>query len=193
MTLRRFSSRTEPLDTAFLAKSLQGASKYFRIAGYFRSSIFELVGEEMSKIPDVRIICNSELDMVDFKVASGRNTALKERWNKIDVEAEALLQKERYKKLDQLLQAGNVQIRVVPRELLFLHGKAGVVYYPDGRRTSFIGSVNESKSAFSRNYELIWQDDDGESADWVEEVKARWSHRVWPKRKKNLDIGDKID
>lgn len=30
-------------------------------------------------------------------------------------------------------------------------------------------------------------------ADWVEEVKARWPHRVWPKRKKNLDIEDKID
>ena len=95
---------------------------------YFRSSIFELVGEEISKIPDVRIICNSELDMVDFKVATGRNTALKKRWNRIDVEAEALLQKERYKRLDQLLQAGNVQIQVVPKELLFLHGKAGVVY-----------------------------------------------------------------
>ena len=160
MTLRRFSSRTEPLDTAFLSKSLQGASKYYRIAGYFRSSIFELVGEELSTIPDVRIICNSELDMVDFKIATGRNVALKEKWNKIDVEAEALLQKERYKKLDQLLQAGNVQIRVVPRELLFLHGKAGVIYYPDGKRISFIGSVNESKSAFCHNYELIWQDDD---------------------------------
>ena len=179
MTLRRFSSRTEPLDTAFLAKSLQGASKYYRIAGYFRSSIFELVGEEISKIPDVKIICNSELDMIDFKVATGRNTALKERWNKIDVEAEALLQKERYKKLDQLLAAGNVQIRVVPKELLFLHGKAGVVYYPDGRRTSFIGSVNESKSAFSQNYELIWQDDDEESADWVEEeFHALWEDGV---------------
>ncbi|NWH04384.1 phospholipase D-like domain-containing anti-phage protein [Desulfobacter latus] len=179
MTLRRFSSRTEPLDTAFLAKALQGASQYFRIAGYFRSSIFELVGEEISKISDVRIICNSELDMADFKIATGRNTALKARWNKIDVEAEALVQKERYKALDQLLTAGNVQIRVVPRELLFLHGKAGVIYYPDGRRTSFIGSVNESKSAFSQNYELIWQDDDAQSADWVEEeFHALWEDGV---------------
>lgn len=179
MTLRRFSSRTEPLDTAFLSKSLQGASKYYRIAGYFRSSIFELVGEELSTIPDVRIICNSELDMVDFKIATGRNVALKEKWNKIDVEAEALLQKERYKKLDQLLQAGNVQIRVVPRELLFLHGKAGVIHYPDGKRISFIGSVNESKSAFCHNYELIWQDDDKVSADWVEEeFNSLWEDGV---------------
>ena len=179
MALRRFSSRTEQLDSEFLAESLQGASKYFRIAGYFRSSIFELVGEEIAQIPEVKIVCNSELDMVDFQVATGRNTALKERWNKVDVEAEALLKKERYQRLDQLLQSGNVEIRVVPKERLFLHGKAGAIHYPDGRRKSFIGSVNESKSAFAHNYELVWQDDEDESADWVEkEFWALWNEGV---------------
>lgn len=123
MTLHRFSSRTERLDTKFLAKSLSGAVKYFRIAGYFRSSIFELVGEEIAKIPEVKIICNSELDLVDFQVATNRNIALKERWNEVDVEAEAILKKERYQILDQLLQAGNVEIRVVPKELLFYMAK----------------------------------------------------------------------
>ena len=160
MAIRRFSSRTEPLDTEFLAKSLESAVKYFRIAGYFRSSIFELVGEEIAKIPEVKIICNSELDSIDFQVASGRNTVLKERWNEIDIEAEALLKKDRYQMLDQLLKAGNVEIRVVPKERLFLHGKAGSIHYPNGSRKSFVGSVNESKSAFAHNYELVWQDDD---------------------------------
>ncbi|MEA3548579.1 MAG: hypothetical protein U9R66_13040, partial [Thermodesulfobacteriota bacterium] len=60
MTIRRFSSRTERLDKEFLASALEGAVKYFRIAGYFRSSIFELVGEEIAKIPEVKIVCNSE-------------------------------------------------------------------------------------------------------------------------------------
>ena len=77
MAIRRFSSRTERLDTEFLAQSLKNASKYFRIAGYFRSSIFELVGEEIAKIPEVKIICNSELDIAYFQVAKGRNNALK--------------------------------------------------------------------------------------------------------------------
>jgi len=179
MAIRRFSSRTERLDTEFLAESLKGASKYFRIAGYFRSSIFELVGEEIAQIPEVKIICNSELDMVDFQVATGRNTALKERWNEVDVEAEALLKKERYLLLDKLLQSGNVEIRVVPKERLFLHGKAGSIHYHDGSRKSFIGSVNDSKSAFTTNYELVWQDDDEESADWVEqEFWALWNDGV---------------
>ena len=164
---------------SFWPNALTGASKYFRIAGYFRSSIFELVGEEIAKIPEVKIICNSELDLADFQVASGRSTALKERWNEVDVEAEALLKKERYQLLDQLLRAGNVEIRVVPRDRLFLHGKAGSIHYPDGGRKSFIGSVNESKSAFAHNYELIWQDDDSESADWVEEeFWALWEDGV---------------
>jgi superfamily II DNA or RNA helicase/DNA-binding Lrp family transcriptional regulator len=179
MALRRFSSRTERLDKEFLAKSLDGASKYLRIAGYFRSSIFELVGEEIARIPEVKIICNSELDMADFQVATGRNTALKERWNEVDIEAEALLQKERYQRLDALLHDGNVEIRVVPRERLFLHGKAGVIYYPDEQRKSFIGSVNESKSAFRDNYELVWLDDDEESAEWIEEeFQALWKEGV---------------
>ena len=169
MALKRFSSRTEHLDTEFLAKALSGATKYFRIAGYFRSSIFELVGEEIAQIPEVKIICNSEIDLIDFKVATGRSVALKERWNEIDVESDAMLYKDRYQKLDVLLHAGNVEIRVVPKNTLFLHGKAGSIHYPDGSRKSFIGSVNESKSAFTSNYELVWLDDDEESADWVEE------------------------
>ena len=179
MTLCRFSSRTQQLDTDFLAKTLDGASRYLRIAGYFRSSIFELVGEEIAKIPEVKIVCNSQLDMVDFQVATGRDTALKERWNGVDVAAEAILKKDRYKILDTLLKSGHVEIRVVPRERLFLHGKAGVVHYPDGSKTAFIGSVNETRNAFANNYELLWQDDDAASADWVEsEFWALWEDGV---------------
>ena len=49
--MHRFSSRRQRLDHAFLANRLKGAKSYKRIAGYFRSSIFELVGEEIADIP----------------------------------------------------------------------------------------------------------------------------------------------
>lgn len=177
--IQRFSSRTQPLDTAFLAKALKGATRYYRIAGYFRSSIFELIGEEISEIPEVKIVCNSELDAADFKVASGLNTALKERWNQIDVATESILHRERYQRLDALLRSGSVEIRVVPKEQLFLHGKAGSIHYADGSRKAFVGSVNETRSAFAKNYELIWQDDQEEAADWVEEeFKALWKRAI---------------
>jgi len=41
--INRFSSRRQRLDHAFLSARLKDAQSYRRIAGYFRSSIFELV------------------------------------------------------------------------------------------------------------------------------------------------------
>src|SRR5580700_1296618 len=101
--INRFSSRRRRLDHAFLAKRLQGAKSYLRIAGYFRSSIFELVGEQIAGIPDVRIVCNSELDAADVAVSQHvRESALKEKWNQASAEVEALLHRDRYRKLYEL-------------------------------------------------------------------------------------------
>ena len=41
--IHRFSSRRQRLDHSFLVNRLKGAKSYKRIAGYFRSSIFELI------------------------------------------------------------------------------------------------------------------------------------------------------
>jgi hypothetical protein len=68
-TINRFSSRRKRLDHAFLSARLKHAKSYRRIAGYFRSSIFELVGEEIASIPTVQIVCNSELDAADVVVS----------------------------------------------------------------------------------------------------------------------------
>jgi len=111
-----FSSRRQRLDHSFLANRLKGAKSYKRIAGYFRSSIFELVGEEIADIPHVQIVCNSELDAADVVVSKHvRETALKERWNEAPAEVEALLHKDRYRRLHTPLTSGRVEIRVVPK------------------------------------------------------------------------------
>lgn len=175
--IQRFSSRRQRLDTEFLAQRLKGAVAYRRIAGYFRSSIFELVGEEVGDIPDVRIVCNSELDIADIRVSqAAREAALKETWNSVSPATEALLYRDKYRKLYSLLQKGNVQIRVVPKDKVFLHGKAGVIERADGTKTSFMGSINESKSAFAQNYEILWEDTSTEAVAWVdEEFDALWA------------------
>src|SRR3954451_10116266 len=124
--INRFSSRRQRLDHAFLSTRLRDARSYKRIAGYFRSSIFELVGEEIAAIPTVQIVCNSELDAADVVVSKHvRETALKERWNEASSEVEALLHRERYRRLYDLLSSGKVEIRVVPKDRVFIHGKAG--------------------------------------------------------------------
>ncbi len=174
--MNRFSSRHQRLDHAFLSKKLAGAKSYRRIAGYFRSSIFELVGEEIAAIPHVRIVCNSELDAADVAVSKHvRETALKERWLEAPAEVEALLHRDRYRKLYDLLTSGRVEIRVVPRDRVFIHGKAGVIEAADGAKTCFLGSINETKSAFAQNYEILWEDPSPEGVAWVEEeFDALW-------------------
>ena len=177
MTLSRFSSRRQPLDHAFLRDRLKVAKSYKRIAGYFRSSIFELVGEEIAGIPKVQIVCNSELDAADVAVSRHvRETALKERWNQAAPEVEALLHADRYRYLHDLLTSGRVEIRVVPKERVFLHGKAGVIEGLDGAKTCFLGSINETKRAFADNYEILWEDTSAEGVAWVEEeFDALWA------------------
>lgn len=178
--LNRFSSRRQRLDKAFLAERLRDALSYRRIAGYFRSSIFELVGEEIARIPDVRIVCNSELDARDILVSRAVQEAkLKEKWNELSPQAEALLHRESYRKLYALLCQGNVNIRVVPKDRVFLHGKAGVVELADGTKTCFLGSINESRSAFAANYEILWEDTSQKGVEWVEEeFDALWAESI---------------
>jgi len=174
--INRFSSRRRRLDHAFLADRLRGARSYKRIAGYFRSSIFELVGEEIAAIPKVQIVCNSELDAADVAVSKHvRETALKERWNEAPAEVEALLHRDRYRRLHDLLTSGRVEVRVVPKDRVFIHGKAGVIEAADGVKTCFLGSINETKSAFAQNYEILWEDPSPEGVFWVEEeFDALW-------------------
>ena len=55
---------------------------------------------------------------------AARDAALKERWNQKPVETEALMHREQYKKLYELLLSGRVHIKVVPKNTVFVHGKA---------------------------------------------------------------------
>ena len=174
--INRFSSRRHRLDHVFLSARLRGAKSYKRIAGYFRSSVFELVGEEIGTIPHVQIVCNSELDAADVAVSKhARESVLKERWNEAVPEVEALLHRDRYRRLHELLTSGRVEIRVVPKDRIFIHGKAGVIESADGSKTCFLGSINETKSAFAENYEILWEDTSQEGVIWVEEeFDALW-------------------
>jgi hypothetical protein len=57
-SIQRFSSSAGLLSHVFLKDRLAGAKTYWRIAGYFRSSIFELVDEEIEGIDWIEIVCN---------------------------------------------------------------------------------------------------------------------------------------
>ena len=170
MTIRRFSSRTHQLDQTVLLEHLKGARSYKRIAGYFTSSLFEVAGELLDDIPEVKIVCNVDIHPNDLKVAKLREAKMIGRWNERALEAEALLHRERYRRLDVFLQKHGQAVRVAPDNVCgFLHGKAGVIEKADGRKLGFIGSMNETSSGWQRHYEILWEDSSPEGVAWIEE------------------------
>lgn len=170
MAIRRFSSRTHRLDSSFLLEHLKGARSYKRIAGYFTSSLFEVAHELIEAIPDVKIVCNVDIHPDDLKVAQLRESKMIGRWNERDIETEALLNRDRYRRLDSFLAKHGQVIRVAPDSVCgFLHGKAGVIECADGRKLGFMGSMNETSSGWQRHYEILWEDDSPEGVAWIEE------------------------
>ncbi len=190
--IRRFSSRLMRLDHAFLRERLQGARSYDRIAGYFRSSIFEVAAEELLTIGRVRVVCNSDLNPEDLRASKeARASAMLQKWwsdqaESSSMELDTLLRADRYGRLKQMLQArdGNgdprVEIRVIDRvSAPLLHGKAGVITLADGRKTCFMGSVNETRHAWQNHYELLWEDESEEGIAWTQqEFDFLWSNAV---------------
>jgi hypothetical protein len=173
--LSRHSSRRKRLDQSVLTQRLDGAVSYDRIAGYFRSSLFEVAGEAIAKVNGpVRIVCNSDLDPQDLITAAA---ALRRSWcaGKPELAPPAALP--RYRALYDALTQGRMEVRVLPDSAFgLIHGKAGVVRRADGSASAFLGSVNESASAWRVNYELLWEDDDPSTVVWVqEEFDALWN------------------
>ena len=170
MSIRRFSSRTHRLDASFLMQHLAGALSYKRIAGYFTSSLFEVAGEALEHISEVKIVCNVDIHPDDLKVAQLRESKMLGRWNERALEAEALLNRERYRRLDAFLAKHGQAVRVAPDDICgFVHGKAGVITLADYRRLGFIGSMNETRSGWQRHYEILWEDESPEGVAWIEE------------------------
>jgi hypothetical protein len=171
------SSRRSPLDAEVLRARLSGASSYDRIAGYFRSSLFEIAGEELDAISGpIRIICNSDLDARDVLTAQAAQAALRTSWCRGKPEKLLPAGQGRIEALYRFLSTKRIQVKVLPDEVFgLIHGKAGLIRYPDGQAITFLGSVNESATAWKLNYELLWEDDSPEAVAWVaQEFESLW-------------------
>jgi len=170
--MNRYSSRRHKLDQQFLKEKLKNAVSYDRIAGYFCSSILEVAGESIENVEGkVRVICNSGLLPEDIAVANYAQK-MKQEWCEYSPEEKYTSPESsnRLSALYRLLSNGKLEIRVIPDQFFgLMHGKAGVITYKDGSKTSFLGSINETKSAYTLNYEMLWEDDSEESVKWVQD------------------------
>jgi hypothetical protein len=147
--INRYVFHREKKGTRFLPERLKQAVSYDRIAGYFDSSLLEFAGEAFEQVTGlIRIICNSDLNAEDILTARQVNEKKSEQAQKLsffkhDAQTLAVEGKERLKRLYTLLKRSDLQIRVLPNDAFGLvHGKAGVISYEDGTRTSFLPPVS---------------------------------------------------
>lgn len=194
--INRFSSLRQKIEQSFLTDRLRGAKKYDRIAGYFSSSIFEVAGEAIESMEGpVRLVCNSQLEMADVETAKAAQMALRQEWCASEPEKYPEIAKDRFRRLYEFLQSGKLEVRVLPSEKFgLIHGKAGVITLANGNKSAFLGSVNETLSAWKLNYELLWEDDSPEAVKWVEdEFNALWeSHYAIPLAEFVIDDLDRL-
>jgi len=177
--IQRFSSRTGNLGEAFFKDALKDATSYDRIAGYFSSSIIEVAGEHIEQMHGkVRIVCNSQLQADDVRYIKDQPQAMKLEWCEGRPEEELTNIPERLKRLYQYLITNKIEVRVLPNDVYgLIHGKAGVITRTDGKKVAFLGSMNETYSGWSQNYELAWVDDDETAVSWVQnEFNALWEN-----------------
>ena len=171
-----------------LVANLTDSTSYDRIAGYFRTSLFEVAGEALLQVKgDVRIVCNSDLRPDDVITVANAFSLLRTDWCSALPENTTPAKLKRYEALLEALTSGRIRIKVLPDEVFgLIHGKAGVIRYSGTRSDiAFMGSVNESYAAWMKNYELLWEDDDPEAVSWVqEEFNALWTNS------KAVDITD---
>ena len=169
--INRYSSRVERLEKVFLNEKLKNARSYDRIAGFFSSSILEIAGEAIEGITgQVRLICNSCLEKDDVITATAAQNALRKEWCASNPETVYTGASKRLRRLYELLRSGKLAVRVLPNNVFgLIHGKAGVITLANETKTSFIGSVNETLSAWRLNYEMLWEDDSPEAVRWVQD------------------------
>lgn len=120
----------------------------------------------------MRIVCNSGLDEADTARAADR--AIRTEW--CDGKPEYMIEAQRPRYERRARDGSRCGCCRTPPSLI--HGKAGVITYADGSKTSFLGSINETAEAWTQHYELVWEDDAPEAVAWVEEeFAALWNHR----------------
>lgn len=184
--------------SSFYVPALERAVDYRRSAGYFRSSSLAVAARGLSRFiasgGRMKLIVGTDLTREDCDaIAGGRPIpdALAERLAE-GLAPEDDLQRHRLEVLAWLAQQRRLFVRVaypvddegvpIAGEAGYFHEKIGVLRDQAGDGVAFVGSANETASAWTRNFESFavhssWED--WRHFDhWSEAFDRRWAGRV---------------
>lgn len=183
----------DPVE-GFYKPCLSLSAEYGRAVGYFRSSIFSIVGRPFLEFArrggKARLVCSPSITEDDAQaIASGyiqRDQAIARA---MDRDLQELLSDpvlaSRTMLLATLIESGSLDIRLAVRSnaLGIYHEKIGIFTDTGGQRASFLGSANETWSAWHAqgNHESIEVFREWVSAAEAERVHTHADHfeRLW--------------
>jgi SNF2 family DNA or RNA helicase len=202
-----YDSSDQVLDT-FYVPVLSRACSYDRSVGYFRSSALSVAARGMSRFINgggtVRLLCGAEVNVADRDALLGRATldsAFAERLAERLV-TESEVDRRRLEVLAWLAREGRLEVRIaiavddqgaplVGGDLdPYFHEKIGVLRDVHGDGIAFQGSVNESATAWTINFESFsvyasWDTTATHFSFWANKFEQHWASdlkgfRVYP-------------
>lgn len=186
----------------FYEPSLQASVKYSRAVGYFRSTIFTIIGDSFVAFARrggyARLICSPSITEEDaLAISDGYRTRSEVIERSIEQDLSDLFSRKDLatstEVLATLIKFGALDIRLAIRSegSGIYHEKLGVFEDETGSKVSFLGSANETWSAWHAqgNHESIevFRDWVGESE--ADRVASHLSHfeRLWAGRAPGVD------
>lgn len=148
-----FTGEADLIDQ-FYKPCLESAVKYDRSVGFFRSSVFVLVGPEIIKFAQrggkIRLICSPSITESDLDAISEGYKERKDLEEAVSKDIDDLLAEKDIAKnteaLATLIKCGALEVKIVflPEAKGEYHAKLGIFEDSQGDSISFKGSVNES-------------------------------------------------
>jgi superfamily II DNA or RNA helicase len=184
----------------FYAPSIATAIKYDRAAGFFSSSVFDLVKPEISGFAarrgKMRLICSPRVSENDWEAISD---GYRRRFESTMQERDAVLREialapSTTHLLRLLVASGVLDVKIATTTTPngMFHSKVAIFTAANGRRIASIGSANESAKAFSKvgNHEAIATFRSWESPEERERVQAvaTYFESLWSGREQDLVV-----
>ncbi len=154
----KYRTGDSQLITGFYAPCLKNSRLYDRAVGYFRSSVFLLIGPEVLDFAKrggkIRLVCSPSISQIDIDALVNGYKSRKELLDKsLSEDIDDLLDNRQIAKnveaLATLIAVGSLEVKIAfkPRASGIFHEKLGLFHNGDDV-VSFPGSINESWSGW---------------------------------------------
>lgn len=199
-----YASSRGDLVSQFYLPCLSVADRYDRAAGYFRSSLFVLVGVAMSDFAlrggSMRLVCSPDLSERDQEGIEQGITWRDHLSEALVAELQAMLEIPDNRPVVELLATlvgvGALEIKIAykPGEAGIFHDKLGIFTDGLGHRVTFRGSSNETYSAWNREmnhegFEVFHSWDNDRDAERVKR-HVEYFESLWDNHEDGLEVVD---